>query len=247
MRIACRLLTFVLISAAFLFSQSRSGQQQSAADAHGTITGTVVDENGNRVPRATVSAVGPAGVPSARAIPRVEADDQGRFTINLYPLGEYAVSAGKEQDGYPEKWTGLDGRYVVRVKLTQSNLEADIHVPLGPKGGVIIGTVRDRATGAPINPCAEFRRVAEPKNFMSGTGLINATFHRLVPSNVAFTLRVWVDGHKTWYYPGVEQPDQAKPLKLGPGDEVGFDILLEPDATRKNAGCGMPVGTIVHP
>lgn len=237
-----RVITLVLFAATLVLP---------SAEPVETISGTVVDEYGDPVPRAVASAVGPIGRPSAKVIPRVETDDHGHFTIPVSDSGEYFVSAGKEEEGYPEKWlpfnAGFDRKYVVRVRVTEANPEANVTIPLGPKGGVLIGTVRDAATGAPINPCAEFRRVAEPKNFMSGTGLINATFHRLVPSDVSFTLKVWVDGHKPWYYPGVEQPANGKPLKLGPGEEAHFDIALEPDATRKDTGCGMPVGTVIRP
>jgi hypothetical protein len=113
--------------------------------------------------------------------------------------------------------------------------------------GILTGTVIDAVTSAPLNPCADFRWAADPSNFLAGTGLVNAKFRTLIPSNAEVLWKVWLNGYKPWYYPGTTDRSAAESVRLEPGQvEIGT-IELQPDANAGNDGCGMPVGTVVKP
>jgi hypothetical protein len=82
---------------------------------------------------------------------------------------------------------------------------------------------------------------------LSGTGLVNAKYRVLVPSNTEVLMKVWYGGHKPWYYPGTMDKAQSRPVNLKPGEEAKLDIRLEPDLDAPPAGCGMRVGTVIQP
>jgi len=90
--------------------------------------------------------------------------------------------------------------------------------------------VADAITGAPVNPCVEFRRAQQPNNFLAGTGLVNAKYRVLIPSNTDVLMKVWYDGHRPWYYPGTTSKAQTRPVNLKPGEETKWEIRLEPDS-----------------
>ncbi|RME07736.1 MAG: carboxypeptidase regulatory-like domain-containing protein [Anaerolineae bacterium] len=79
-------LTFVLASIAFL--QSESG---ALLTGRGTITGTVVDENGQPV-AAEIYVLGTAI--------RGQADASGRFTIENVPAGTHALAVAYKGSGF---------------------------------------------------------------------------------------------------------------------------------------------------
>ena len=139
-----------------------------------------------------------------------------------------------------------DGKFET-VSLTSRRSAATVSIRLGPKAGILTGTVSDAVTGAPLNPCVEFRRAKKLGNFLSGTGLVNAKYRVLVPSNTDILMKVWYGGHKPWYYPGTTDKAQRRPVNLKPGEETNVEIRLEPDRDALPGGCGMPVGTVIKP
>lgn len=213
----------------------------------GLIEGTVSYENGSSANGATVYA-SPMGRPMMGIIPHAITDEKGHFAIRHLWLGKYAVGAEKLDEDYLNMTNQFysDGKFET-VNLTSRHSAAAVSIQLGPKAGILTGTVSDAVTGAPLNPCVEFRRAKKPSNFLSGTGLVNAKYRVLVPSNTEVLMKVWYGGHKSWYYPGTTDKAQSRPLNLKPGEETKLDIRLEPDLDAPPAGCGMPVGTVIQP
>ena len=229
------------LSLAFLIG--RAGGQNN-----GSIKGTVINEHGDTVKGARAYAV-PVGEPMLGKVPQSETDETGHFTIAHLRWGQYSLSASKEEEDYPDLSTAFYagfGAKLLTVTLESSHPSETATIRLGPKAGVLVGTVRDAVTGNAVNPCAEFRRVSEPNNFLMGTGLINAKYRVLIPSNVDVTLKVWLAGYKPWYYPSTNG-SETSPLRLRPAEEKKLEIQLYPDPTARDAGCGMPVGTIIKP
>lgn len=246
-----RLGTSLILAMAFssgVPQQSVKSPAQTEADA-GLIDGTVIYEDGRPVKGATVSAE-PLGRLMQMAIPHAETDESGYFAIHISRswFGKFAVAAKKEDEDYPDMSMQFysDGRFET-VRLTSRHSAATVTIRLGPKAGVLLGTVADAVTNAPLNPCVEFRRGKNFSNFLSGTGLVNAKYRVLVPSNTDVLMKVWYGGHKSWYYPGTTEKAQNRPLNVKPGEETKIDIRLEPDPNAPSEGCGMPVGTVVNP
>lgn len=178
----------------------------------------------------------------AAKVPQADTDETGYFAIRRLWLGKFAVTAKKEDEDYPDMHSAFysDGRFEA-VTLTTDRPSATVTIRLGPKAGVLVGTVTDAVTGAPLNPCVDFRRASDPNNFLSGTGQVNAKYRVLVPSDRDVMMKIWYEGHLPWYYPGANNKSEAKPLRLKPGEERILHIRLQPGNNSAEAGCETPL------
>jgi hypothetical protein len=220
----------------------------AAADVGpGLIEGTVYYEDGSPAIGATVYSH-PMDRAMAAIVPHAKTDEAGHFAILHLWLGKFAVGAEKVDEDYPNMTMQFysDGKFET-VVLSSARSVASVSIRLGPKAGILTGTVSDAVTGAPLNPCVEFRRAKKPSNFLSGTGLVNARYRVLVPSNTGVLMKVWYGRHKPWYYPGTMDKAQGRAVILKPGEETELEIRLEPDSSAQAEGCGMPVGTVIKP
>lgn len=114
----------------------------------------------------------------------------------------------------------------MEVILSEDHPFDDVVVHLGAKAGVLIGTVADAVSGKPLDAIVDFRWVADPDNFLSGSGLTNAQFRVLVPSDTRLKMVVSLDGYQDWVY-GVDGGTQ-RVLFLHPDQEEIVDIRLKP-------------------
>jgi len=196
---------------------------------NGSVHGTVVDNSGIPVKGATVYA-NPLDRPLAGIIPQVVSDVDGSFSISKLDYGRYSVYAAKPDEGYPELsfafYTGLHAKLLV-IKLSAQHQSATVALRLGRKAGILKGTVADAVTRKPVNANVEFRWVSEPQNFLSGSGLTNAQFRILVPSDVALKMVVSLEGYENWSYQA-DKSSRKNALLLLPGEELNLDIRLEP-------------------
>jgi hypothetical protein len=208
----------VLVAASLSFGQD-----------NGSVHGTVEDESGIPVKGATVYA-NPLDRPMAGTIPQDISDENGSFSISKLDYGRYSVSAAKPDEGYPELnfafYTGFHAKLSV-IRLSAQHKSATVALHLGKKAGILKGTVADAITGKPLNANVEFRWVSEPQNFLSGSGLANAQFRILVPSDVAVTMVVSLAGYENWSYTTDTGPVKNAIL-LVPGEELNLDIRLQP-------------------
>ena len=219
----------------------------SADDNRGVIQGTVSYEDGQPVGNATVYTQ-LLDRPVMGIVPHATTDERGHFVVSHLWLGKYAVGGEKLDEGYADMTRQFysNGKFKT-VVLSSGSPAANVRIQLGPKAGTLVGTVVDSVTKVALNPCVEFRRAKNPSNFLSGTGLVNAKYRVLVPSNTDVFMSVWYGAHKTWYYPGTTQKGESRPLNLKPGEALTVDIHLEPDPDAPLSGCGMPMGTVVNP
>ena len=201
----------------------------SFGQGNGSIHGTVLDEGGTPVKGATVYAH-PLDRPSASIVPQVISGEDGSYSISKLDCGRYSLSAAKTDEGYPDVaypfYTGFGARLTV-VKLTAQHQSSRVVLHLRKKAGILKGTVADAVTGKPLNANVEFRWVSEPRNFLSGSGLTNAQFKILVPSDVAVTMVVSLGGYENWSYLTAEG-SMRNAVFLRPGEEMILDIRLQP-------------------
>ena len=198
------------------------------AQTDGRIRGTVVDQTGNTVAGASLYAQ-PEG-PMGMALPRCTTDESGSCTIVKLALGTYFVYAGKPEAGYPElaySFFQPRGTKPMEAILSEDHPSDDVIVHLGAKAGILKGSVGDAVSGKPLNAMVEFRWLSDPNNFLSGSGLTNAEFRVLVPSDTRLKMVVSLDGYRDWVY-GVDGDTLGKVLFLHPGEEETFDIRLKP-------------------
>lgn len=148
----------------------------------------------------------------------------------MLDYGRYSVSAAKPNEGYPELhfafYTGFHANLTV-IKLSAQHQSVRVALRLGKKAGILKGTVADAVTGKPLNANVEFRWVSEPQNYLSGSGLANAQFRILVPSDVALTMVVSLAGYEDWSYKA-DKGSVKNTFLLLPGEELNLDIRLQP-------------------
>lgn len=208
----------------------------------GLIDGIVTYENGKPVSGATVSAE-PMGRPLSSMIPHDVTNKSGRFAIEIVPdwFGQFAVTAKKENEDYPDMNQFYSGGRFETVTLTPHQRAATVAIRLGPRAGVLVGTIIEAATRVPLNACVELRRAKGIRNFLV-RGLL-AKYRVLVPSSTDVLMEVWDGKHKFWYYPGTIDEAKRLPLNLHPGETKKLDIQLVPVAQPN--GCESAVdGTV---
>jgi hypothetical protein len=212
-----------------------------SAEGPGRIEGTVIYDDGRPGNGATVSAF-PLDFGLAAKVPSADTNELGHFQINPLRLGRYQVTAKKEDEGYPDTSSAFygDGK-IDPTTLTFARPSATVTVMLGPKAGILVGTVADAVTGAPLDPCVDFHRASDPNNFLSGGGLVNAKYRVLVPSDRDVIMKIWHEGYLPWYFAGANNKSDARPLRLKSGEERSLHIRLRPGTDASDAGCNTPL------
>jgi len=124
-----------------------------------TVSGTVTDSTGSESAHALVQAMlrtksESGGIVGDHPNPWIEADDHGRFRINL-PPGRYKFLAKNEIDGYPDPIFLLNSDETAtfpEVTVSQKHLSG-VRVTLGRRGGVLEGELIDQRSREPIPRC----------------------------------------------------------------------------------------------
>src|SRR6266850_7877302 len=219
----------VAVGLVLSIQQSRLNAIPKPRDDRGLIDGIVAYEDKKPVKGATVYAV-PLGRPMGAIIPHADTDETGYYAIHIPRswFGKFAVAAKKENENFPDMSNQFysDGKFQTAT-LTANHPAETVMIRLGSKAGVLIGTVRDAITGATLYPCLELRR--PDGNFLSGSGMIKAKFHVLIPSETEVTVKMWLDGYRPWYYPGTDEKSRSASVRLRPDEQKALEILLQPN------------------
>jgi hypothetical protein len=185
----------------------------------GEIRGIVVDENGHPMSQVKVNARPLSGPEEASLVRYVETDSDGRFLIDRLDWGKYAVFAMKEESGYPNLGLSLYSNDVFpTVTIGPQSAVAELRIQLGPKAGIVAGSVINAENGGPLNTRFEIVRAAFPGKWLYTSA--PPEYRILIPSGTDVLLRVTAPGFRDWSPP--------RPLNLLPGAEVRLDIALEP-------------------
>jgi hypothetical protein len=164
----------------------------------GQINGVVTDEAGSPVAHAQVSPQlkGVYVRHTLRTI--VKTDDKGRFEVDGLRMGEYAVYAFKEDEGYPDISIPLyRTRPAPGARLSADHPTANVNVVIGPKGGIVRASVRDAVTHAPLPSQLVLQKA-------DGSAMVYLSeapdFQVLLPADTEVLLEVRVEGYKPWVY-----------------------------------------------
>lgn len=199
-----------------LFALGVSAQDQGT----GVIRGIAVDENGAAVQGAMVNAdsVAGGGLIQHTLIRYVTTDATGHFSIDGLDWGKYDVFAKKEDSAYPNtNFSFYDNGSEPEATITPTLPTADVQIRLGPKAGILTGSVTNADTGAPVNAGFKLIRAASLDNWFSTSQPPN--YRVLLPSSTDILLEVSAPGFKTWTL--------GHPLHLEPAAEMRLDIQLE--------------------
>jgi hypothetical protein len=197
---------------------------QSKDVGEGVIQGVVLGEGGQPLRGAKVHAE-LKGVAMAKAIRYVETDETGFFLIDRLDFGNYYVGAMKEEEGYGSSdFSFFNDNPLPTAQISAQHRFADMVVNLGPKAGILTGTISDALTGKPISAGFDLVQVKDRSRWM-GTSA-GPSFRVLIPSSKEMEVKVSAPGYETWLYPDPAIPSQV--LRMDPGSEIHLDIHLEP-------------------
>lgn len=201
------------------FGQSKSGQ----------IVGIVRDDEGHPVAKAQVSPR-PLGVAVFRALVKtVQTDADGKFKIDQLDWGTYALCAGKEADNYPNTMYPLyRTKDPPKVALSQQHPRGSAVVTIGPRGGLLIGIVRDAITHVPLHSQLVLKKADGSSEIMISE---NPDFHALLPANTNLTVEIREEGYQPWTYGTASNPV----LRVRSGEQVKVEANLVP-STKKESG-----------
>jgi hypothetical protein len=220
------------------------GQVAPVAPVKGVIRGTVVDEKGGRVSNSTVYVSSTKGnqTLSGRLPPSARSDQQGHFVIRELILDEYEVTAYNDEQAYPD----LMGTWLSfykpapkpRVRLTAAQPEAAVELRLGPKVGILMGTIDDATTGQGLDACAGFS--SSHTQAVNTAYPVKATYRLLVPADADIAVEFWRDGYQRWHYTSVGQASStATRLRLRPGEEKILKVHLHQSRESHVSKCGV--------
>ncbi len=204
----------------------------------GVIQGVVLGEGGQPVRGAKVHAELNA-IAMAKKIRYVETDENGFFLIDRLDFGKYYVGAMKEEEGYGNSDSSFfNDNPLPMAQITAQHRSADVVVNLGPKAGILTGTISDALTGKPILAGFDLAQVKDRTRWMGTSASPN--FRVLIPSSKEIEVKVSAPGYAAWVYPDPSIPSQV--LRMDPGSEIHLDIQLKPVHDRS-----LPVSRFLIP
>lgn len=220
--------TFGLIALLLIGSGPSLQHQPDGAAAVQTVSGHVVNQQGEAVGGATVCAT--AKTAGERFCST--ASPAGDFKIAVRKPGVYLISGMKEDDFYPDRWGNFyDPPHIdlPEVKITSDSATPEVNVTLGPKAGKIEGRFVNSVNGQPVpvvrvdiclkeasKSCLSLKRMFPEGKFLF-----------LVP-DVPFSLKVSeIDGYEDWYGPTGTKQDESS-IRVSPGESRQLTVYLRP-------------------
>ena len=223
-------LTLSLLASLPTFPQSANSPQPE-----GTISGTVLDENGQPFKGVLVCTWmrdAPAGSRESRGdCPAATTDQAGQFRIDHVAMGATGVEAIKPEDGY----VAFAGTSVSEVvTLTPNQRSATVVLKLGPKAGRLIPSVTDKFTGKPVIDFEVswtiFDSDAPNSSSSGGQAIHRGIGGAIVPPKKYLVLTISARGYKRWFYHDPSDPSRPAFIRFQPGEEKELPVELEPQA-----------------
>lgn len=194
----------------------------------GCITGVAVDENDSPV---TAARISPRFMGSGYAgdVSPVNADSDGKFSLDDLRPGEYVLWPEKESDGFSSNWSGWNGQVALpRVTIAPGGACQELTVNMGARGAVMRVRAMDAATHEPLpDIMVTFRN---PENMRQGgtiSGEPREVHEFLVPSRVSVSIQVRASGYRP------SDPVQIGPLSPGEKQDLTVAMRRETSASAQ--------------
>jgi hypothetical protein len=207
---------------------------QLPSEEPAVISGTVVNKSGVPVPHANVHV---QNLDDNRimltAMRAVETDESGKFTIDNLTWGRYGVFVSKRQDGYPDSgWRLYNGGVFPTVMVSRENPRVDIVVPIGPKAGILKGSLRDSITGQGVSRATiTIRRANNPEEFLAES--LPPQYEVLLPPDVPVLVEVSAPGYMGWHLNDIGEGA----IKVSSGVTRELDIKLQQTTPPSYCAC----------
>ena len=202
----------------------------------GTVTGTVLNEQGLPIAQAAVCLVSFWKTTTERAqssgqVSRcpVTTDKDGLFQIQHVPLRAFWVTASKIDEGYEPL---NDTAEMPSVTLTAEEPLGRVIVRLGPKAGILVPVVTDRLTGKPIQNFQVSWTVHDPEHPNFHTAGINGFSREGTRSSFPVAkdliLEFSARGYRNQVYSNPTHPSQPTYIRFQSGEVKQLQVTLEP-------------------
>jgi Carboxypeptidase regulatory-like domain len=216
-----------------LLVATSEAQPAGKRQAHAGIVGTVLDEQAHPLKNISVHVVSEK---TGMYMPTVDSDEGGHFVIENLEPGTYSIFGESDAAAYPNTALSFYPNENP-VKVTLGNFgEANVVLVLGPRAGILCGTVLDKTTGQAIisqhSPHFIVRKVSNREDSIEFAG--PAKFRWLIPSATQVTLEVVAEGYKSWVYAQTSSPLTPIPFRLDSGEQKILNINLERQAQQEN-------------
>jgi hypothetical protein len=195
-----------------------------------SITGYVIDTNGNMVLGAEVHAR-----PADRGgLESQSLTNFGKFNLSVNGPGRYLVYCFKDNSGYreiDEALLRLDPEGIPQVVVTKESPKAVTVIRLRPRAAKLTVRLVDSETGRPLEKVQlMLRRELSPNDqFIKPLNAFhkNATIKLLLPS---FPLRLSVSapGYENWSYSDPNSQEPSARLLLAPDEAREITVALRP-------------------
>jgi len=202
------------------------------------IKGQVVDEQGHPVSGAYVVANPDSGLRGK--VLSASSGSRGEFSIAVYKLDSFKVSASKPADGYPP--SSIPFYYPTEEALAHVSVMGGREAPfatirLGPKAGNITGRVIDAETGQAVDDFQITLCRAEVPKFChrQSTRSSGGRFSMLVPA-APFTIQISASGYEDWYGPD----RQPVSVQVSSGTTIELNVSLARGDSAQPAVLGSP-------
>jgi hypothetical protein len=211
--------------ALLLFSPAVSQQQLQAP--HGTISGVVVQPNGEpaRSLRLTARISFPTGGRSGD-FPHARTNDLGEYRFQKLPLsGAYLIYADDEAAGYSLTSTGPSDSHT-DVEIAPEYPDATFNLYLPSRAGFIQIHLTNRRTGRAIRKMMTVWASPADKPGPLGSFTISCYPDHviLVPPDQNMLLHVKADGFSEWD----ESVGTGRPVSAASGSRLTLDVQLDP-------------------
>ena len=187
------------------------------------VEGKVVSPDGAPVPSSSVEAFPIQDGGFVGSLTWTRTDDKGNFRLNLRG-GRYEIRAKDEEQGYPDPNALLShdpNALFPEISVSEENISG-VQVRLGPKGGILEGSVNDITThGAIAQAKITIRDTKRPKAFVEVFSDKDGHFRFTVPSR-PLSISASAPGYKTAKFP------EGGPVTLSGGEHRFFAIDLDP-------------------
>jgi hypothetical protein len=223
MRLTCFATAFLLSG---LFVAAQTGGK---VNAEGRIAGRALDQRGKPLHRIFVKAFHEETnmyMPMSR-----ESDEDGKFEIERLEPGTYDLFGQSENAGYPDTSLSFYSKEEPTKVALGNGGTATVVLVLGPKAGILTGTIVDRTTGKAVvlqhAPHFVARKLSDPEDSIEFAG--PGKFRWLIPPGVEVSLQICAEGYKVWSYSDPSNPSDSLPLRLESGETKILKVELEPD------------------
>lgn len=219
-----------LLSCLAVLTLPSLGQDKpTAPPSDGTVTGIVLNSDGDGIPNANVYALLANNMKQRFG---ALTDDEGKFTISKIPVSDECnicrtiyVQAYKDSDGYPDKLYAF--YHTVDTEVAKVEIHADkappfVTLKMGPKTAYLKMLI-SAEDGTPLGATVTFTRDGFPHGiYKRGVG----SSETIPVPTAPFRMTVEVDGYDPWHYGGPYWQGDAGVITPKSGETVSVLAML---------------------